>query len=63
MIGLIDAKETCFVFEGKVSVSPYGGDNCEEKDGEGDLVVFSVAMDCRWDVHKAAVSNEYHFGA
>ncbi len=54
-----DEKETCFVLEGKVTVTPHGGEPVQF--GEGDLVVFPAGMDCRWEVHKA-VRKHYHFG-
>ena len=40
-----DDKETCFVLEGEVTVTPDGGEPVEF--GAGDLVVFPAEMDCR----------------
>ncbi|MGI6248209.1 MAG: cupin domain-containing protein [Acutalibacteraceae bacterium] len=51
-------KETCYVFEGDVTVTAYGVDyhitpNC--------LVVFPEGMDCVWNVKKA-IKKAYKFG-
>ena len=53
-----DDKETCLLLEGKVTVTPVGGQPV--KFGAGDLVIFPEGMNCRWDVHKA-VRKHYRF--
>eukprot|EP00244_Chara_vulgaris_P004742 TRINITY_DN1952_c0_g1_i6.p1 TRINITY_DN1952_c0_g1~~TRINITY_DN1952_c0_g1_i6.p1 ORF type:complete len:266 (-),score=28.26 TRINITY_DN1952_c0_g1_i6:148-828(-) len=54
-----DAKETCYLLQGKVYVTPEG-----EQDsvaiGAGDLVVFPKGMSCTWDV-QVAVDKHYNF--
>ena len=52
-------KETCFLIEGEVKVTPKGGQPV--KFGAGDLVTFPSDMICRWDVSKA-VKKHYRFG-
>ena len=52
-------KETCFLLEGEVTVTPDGGELV--KFGAGDLVVFLSGMYCRWDLHKS-VRKHYCFG-
>tara|TARA_Y100001978_G_C23388093_1_gene288711 strand:+ start:310 stop:585 length:276 start_codon:yes stop_codon:yes gene_type:complete len=51
-------KETCFLIEGEVTVTPEKGQPV--KFGAGDLVIFSEGMKCRWDVHQA-VRKHYRF--
>ncbi|KAH7568421.1 hypothetical protein JRO89_XS07G0296600 [Xanthoceras sorbifolium] len=48
-----DAKETCYLLEGKVKVYPDGANECVEI-GAGDLVVFPKGMSCTWDVSVAS---------
>ena len=54
-----DDKETCFLLDGEVIVTPNGGDPV--KFGASDLVVFPAGMSCRWDIHKA-VRKHYRIG-
>ena len=58
MYWINDEEETCLLVEGEVTVTPEGGDSV--KFGEGDSVVCSAGMDCRWDVYKA-VRKHYRF--
>ncbi|KAL0540572.1 hypothetical protein IC582_020580 [Cucumis melo] len=53
-------KETCYLLEGKVKVTPAGSDESVEI-GAGDLVVFPKGMSCTWDV-SVAVDKHYNFG-
>lgn len=43
-----DDKETCFILEGEVIVTPDGGDPVEIH--AGDLVVFPKGMSCTWNI-------------
>ena len=52
-------KETCYILEGDVVVTPDGGDPV--KFGKGDLVVFSEGLKCTWTIN-AAVRKHYKFG-
>tara|TARA_Y100000589_G_C26931831_1_gene538660 strand:+ start:473 stop:748 length:276 start_codon:yes stop_codon:yes gene_type:complete len=52
-------KETCLLIEGKVTVTPEGGQPVTFK--AGDLVTFPAGMKCRWEVHQA-VRKYYRFG-
>ncbi|EXB80310.1 hypothetical protein L484_025166 [Morus notabilis] len=54
-----DAKETCYLLEGKVKVTPAGSTESVEI-GAGDLVEFPKGMNCTWDV-SAAVDKHYNF--
>ncbi|KAL5776018.1 hypothetical protein ACOSP7_008944 [Xanthoceras sorbifolium] len=54
-----DAKETCYLLEGKVKVYPDGANECVEI-GAGDLVVFPKGMSCTWDV-SVGVDKHYNF--
>ena len=54
-----DDKETALIIEGKVTVTPNGGEPVTI--GKGDLVVFPAGMSCTWDV-KEAVQKHYKFG-
>ena len=53
-----DQKETCYLLEGRVTVTA-GGD--EVSFGAGDLVILPEGLDCVWDV-KAPVKKHYQFG-
>jgi uncharacterized protein len=53
-----DARETCYLLEGEVIVTPDGGTPVTIK--AGDLVVFPAGMSCRWNVLKA-VRKHYRF--
>lgn len=54
-----DEKETCYLLEGEVCVTPSGGEPV--RFGAGDLVVFPEGMDCVWKI-TAAVRKHYRFG-
>ncbi|KAF7813318.1 putative fructokinase-5 isoform B [Senna tora] len=54
-----EAKETCYLLEGKVKVTPSGSDESVEI-GAGDLVVFPKGMSCTWDV-SVGVDKHYNF--
>tara|TARA_B100000212_G_C27261248_1_gene484605 strand:- start:99 stop:374 length:276 start_codon:yes stop_codon:yes gene_type:complete len=54
-----DEKETCFLLEGEVTVTPERGQPVKFK--AGDLVTFPAGMKCRWDVQQA-VRKHYRFG-
>ncbi|CAJ2666929.1 unnamed protein product [Trifolium pratense] len=54
-----DSKETCYLLEGKVKVTPSGANESVEF-GAGDLVVFPKGMSCTWDV-SVAVNKHYLF--
>ena len=53
-----DEKETCYILEGKVTVTS-GGQSVSF--GPGDIVIFPVGLDCVWDV-AAPVRKHYKFG-
>eukprot|EP00262_Sarcandra_glabra_P009583 TRINITY_DN2400_c0_g1_i1.p1 TRINITY_DN2400_c0_g1~~TRINITY_DN2400_c0_g1_i1.p1 ORF type:complete len:148 (-),score=30.50 TRINITY_DN2400_c0_g1_i1:128-571(-) len=55
-----DAKETCYVLEGKVKVYPDGHQNEFVEFGAGDMVVFPKGMKCTWEVSQA-VDKHYNF--
>ncbi len=52
-------KETAYVLEGEVVVTPDGGEPV--KFGKGDLVVFPAGMSCTWEV-KQPLRKHYKFG-
>lgn len=54
-----DERETCFLLEGDVSVTPEGGEPV--RFGAGDLVEFDADLSCTWEVH-SAVRKHYRFG-
>jgi len=54
-----DERETCYILEGKIRVTPKGGKAVEI--GPGDLVTFPEGMDCVWEVTKP-VRKHYSFG-
>ena len=54
-----DEKETCLVLDGKVTVTPNGGEPVTF--GKGDLVVFPQGMSCTWNVQET-VRKHYKFG-
>jgi uncharacterized cupin superfamily protein len=54
-----DEKETCYILEGEVEVTPVN--STPVKFGKGDLVVFSEGLKCTWNVKKA-VKKHYKFG-
>jgi uncharacterized cupin superfamily protein len=53
-----ESKETCYLLEGEVMVTPDGGEPVIIRGG--DLVVFPAGMSCRWNVLKA-VRKHYRF--
>ncbi|XP_009366892.2 uncharacterized protein LOC103956596 [Pyrus x bretschneideri] len=52
-------KETCYLLQGKVTVTPDGSNESVEI-GAGDLVEFPKGMSCTWDV-SVAVDKHYNF--
>lgn len=54
-----DEKETCYILEGEVTVSPDNGSPVTF--GKGDLVIFPEGLKCRWKITKA-VRKHYKFG-
>ncbi|KAK7278352.1 hypothetical protein RJT34_23380 [Clitoria ternatea] len=54
-----EAKETCYLLEGKVKVTPSGANESVEI-AAGDLVVFPKGMSCTWDV-SLGVDKHYNF--
>ena len=53
-----DDRETCYILEGKVTVTTPGQ---EVTFGKGDLVVFPKGLSCTWKVLEA-VKKHYQFG-
>jgi len=53
-----DSRETCYMLEGEVIVTPDGGKPVTIK--TGDFAVFPAGMSCRWNVLKA-VRKHYRF--
>lgn len=56
---LYDEKETCYLLEGEVTVTPADGDPVFF--GAGDLVTFPAGMSCIWEITQA-VRKHYRFG-
>ncbi|MFZ5482706.1 MAG: cupin domain-containing protein [Pseudomonadota bacterium] len=54
-----DARETCYVLEGEVVVTPEGGAPVTVK--AGDLAVFAAGMSCTWEV-RTPIRKHYRFG-
>ena len=54
-----DEKETCYILDGEVTVTPEGGEPVSF--GVGDLVTFPEGMDCTWQITKD-VRKHYKFG-
>jgi uncharacterized cupin superfamily protein len=54
-----DDRETCYVFEGKVTVETSDGEKVEIE--PGDLVVFPKGLSCTWTVHEK-IRKVYRFG-
>lgn len=54
-----DARETCYLLAGEVTVTPAGG--APVRFGAGDLVTFPAGLHCTWDIH-APVRKHYRFG-
>jgi len=57
-----NSKETCYLLEGKVKVTPNRANESIEsiEFGAGNLVVFPKGMSCTWDV-SVAVNKHYLF--
>jgi uncharacterized cupin superfamily protein len=55
-----DQKETCYILEGEVEVTPEHG--APTRFGAGDLVVFPAGMKCVWKISRA-VRKHYRFEA
>jgi len=54
-----DEKETCYLLEGKVTVT--NKDGASVSFGKGDLVSFPKGLNCMWEIHEA-VRKHYNFG-
>jgi uncharacterized cupin superfamily protein len=54
-----EEKETCYILEGVVEVTPDGGTTVNFS--KGDLVIFPAGLKCRWKILKA-VRKHYCFG-
>ncbi len=54
-----DDRETCYILEGQVTVTPDDGEPVTV--GEGDLVTFPQGMGCTWTIHRA-IRKHYRFG-
>ena len=53
-----DTRETCYLLEGEVDVTPDGGDTV--RFGKGDLVILPQGMSCTWKIHED-VKKHYRF--
>lgn len=54
-----DDRETCYLLEGDVIVTPEGGE--PTRFGKGDLVTFPAGMACTWKILRD-VKKHYTFG-
>jgi len=54
-----DEKETCYILDGEVVVTPEKGTPVGF--GKGDLVIFDKGLKCSWKINKA-VQKHYRFG-
>ena len=54
-----DMKETCYILEGEVTVTPEGGEPVSFK--AGDLVTFEAGLSCTWEITQP-VRKHYQFG-
>ncbi|MCR4302588.1 MAG: cupin domain-containing protein [Sulfuricaulis sp.] len=54
-----DEKETCYLLEGEVIVTPDGGEPVTIK--ENDLVSFPAGLSCTWEI-LSPVKKHYNFG-
>ncbi len=54
-----DDRETCYILEGRVTVTPQEGPAVDF--GAGDLVIFPAGLSCTWAIHEA-VRKHYRFG-
>jgi hypothetical protein len=55
-----DTRETCYLLEGEVVVTPEGGVDAV-RIARGDLVTFPAGLSCTWEVHRP-VRKHYRFG-
>ena len=53
-----DSNETCYLLEGKITVTPAGGEPVSLQ--AGDLITFPASMQCTWEIHQA-VRKHYQF--
>ena len=53
-----DANETCYILEGRVIVTPEGGEPVEIQ--AGDLVTFPTGMHCTWEILEP-IRKHYNF--
>lgn len=53
-----DANETCYILEGRVIVTPDGGEPVDIQ--AGDLVTFPAGMSCTWEILEP-IRKHYHF--
>jgi uncharacterized cupin superfamily protein len=53
-----DTKETCYILEGEVIVTPNGGEPVRIQ--EGDLVTFPAGMSCTWQI-LSPIRKHYSF--
>ena len=53
-----DANETCYILEGRVIVTPEGGEPVEIQ--AGDLVTFPAGMHCTWEILEP-IRKHYNF--
>ncbi|MBD3427267.1 MAG: DUF861 domain-containing protein [Candidatus Omnitrophica bacterium] len=54
-----DAKETCYILQGRAKVEPEDGEPVEF--GEGDLVTFPQGMNCVWEI-SSPIRKHYKMG-
>jgi len=54
-----DSRETCYLLEGEVVVTPDDGAPVEIR--KGDLVTFPAGMSCTWEI-RSPVRKHYSFG-
>ena len=53
-----DATEVCYILEGRVTVTPEGGEAVDLS--AGDLVTFTKGLKCTWEIHEA-IKKHYSF--
>lgn len=53
-----DRTETCYFLDGRVIVTPDGGEPVEM--GAGDMVIFPAGMSCRWQILEDVLKH-YNF--
>lgn len=53
-----DQRETCYLLEGEVVVTPVGGEPVTLR--EGDFVTFPAGMSCTWEI-RVPVRKHYRF--